>query len=225
MIIILHWECNMARLTDTQAQEIFASNLKRIMDEQQLDAPKLAAMIDLEKQSIYAWLKMKSFPSTANLQKLIEKLGVTSDDLLTNRGARKPSKYVSVPLLGRIGAGDPLPMDSYDDVREAPEIFKESDDQVFLLRVEGDSVNKIIPDGSFALISPKFREPNEHDLFAVCVNGYDATVKHVKKLANGFMLIPDSHDPTYRPKVFDYNDETTDEVTIIGKVVWWCAEY
>lgn len=137
----------------------------------------------------------------------------------------QPGKFINVPLTGRIAAGDPIPMDEVEDEREAPAKFKADDPDVFLLRVEGDSVNRVIPDGSFALISPKYKEPNERDLFAVAVNGYDATIKHVKPLANGLMLIPDSHDPTYRPQVFDYNEDDAEEVTIIGKVVWHCMAF
>ncbi len=32
--------------------------------------------------------------------------------------------------------------------------------------------------------------------YAVCVNGFDATIKRVKPLSNGYELIPDSIDPT-----------------------------
>lgn len=111
------------------------------------------------------------------------------------------------------------------ELREVPARFVHDDPNVFLLRVEGESVNKIIPNDHLALISPKQKEPNEHDLFAVCVNGHDATIKHVKPLANGIALIPDSHDPTYRPQIFDYADDDCEEVTIIGKVVWSCMAF
>ena len=52
------------------------------------------------------------------------------------------------------------------------------------------------------------------------MNGYAATIKRVKKLANGYELTPHSYDPTYLPIVYDYNRNDTEEVTIIGKVVW-----
>ena len=214
----------MARISGNEAKAIFADNLRRIMDERGLDGPSLAQLMGLEKQSIYSWLKMNSFPSATNIQKLIDTLHVTSDELLARKGNASHG-FVPVPLLGRIAAGDPIPMDEVDDVREAPARFVADDPDAFLLKVDGESVNRVIPDGSFALVSPRHREPNEHDLFAVCVNGHDATIKHVKRLANGFMLVPDSHDPTFRPTVFDYNDEGTETVTIIGKVVWWCAAY
>lgn len=78
----------------------------------------------------------------------------------------------------------------------------------------------VLPNGCLALVDFDMKEPNEHDPFAVCVNGYSATVKRVKRLANGFELIPNSYDPTYIPTVFDYNKHDTEEITITGQVVW-----
>ena len=57
--------------------------------------------------------------------------------------------------------------------------------------------------------------------YAVCVNGYDATVKRVRKLNNGFVLEPDSTDPTYERQVFNYNEAGTQAVIVIGLVVYY----
>jgi len=198
-----------------------------------LSQEQLAEATGISQTTISAWECGESAPRKSNVMKIVNAIdGIQFDDIMSEEYgfAKKalkqpPSPFEPVPLLGRISAGEPIAMDAFEDAREAPLKFKADDPDVFLLRVEGDSVNKVIPNGNFALISPKYREPNEHDLFAVCVNGYDATIKHVKKLANGFMLIPDSHDPTYRPTIYDYNDETTEEVTILGKVVWACMPY
>lgn len=198
-----------------------------------LSQEQLAEATGISQTTISAWECGDSIPRKNNVMKIVNAIdGIQFDDIMSEehgfaKRALKQSAtpFEPVPLIGRISAGEPITMESFDDAREAPYTFKADDPDVFLLRVDGDSVNRVIPDGFFALISPKYREPNEHDLFAVCVNGYDATIKHVKKLANGFMLIPDSHDPTYRPRIFDYNDETTETVTIIGKVVWACMPY
>lgn len=91
----------------------------------------------------------------------------------------------------------------------------------YLVRVEGDSVNRRILNGYYALVDPNQREPtNERDLFAVCVNGDSATIKRYRRLANGCQLLPDSYDPTIREITFDMNDENTPEVTIMGKVIY-----
>lgn len=214
----------MARFTDNEAKEIFSSNLKSIMDAKDLDAPRLASMIGLEKQAIYSWLKMKSFPSTSNLQKLIDSLHVTSDDLL----AKKPSVrkgLVSVPLYGSVAAGVPIEMIAVEDMKEAPARYVDDDPDCYLVRVRGTSMNRVIHDGSYALVSPRHTEPNEHDMFLVTVNGDDATIKHVNRLANGVELVPDSYDPTFRPQVYDFGEDDTPPIKILGKVVWWCKEF
>lgn len=47
----------------------------------------------------------------------------------------------------------------------------------------------------------------------------------MQRLANGFMLSPDSTDPTYKPKVYDYDEEGTETITVIGRVVWYCVPF
>ena len=47
-----------------------------------------------------------------------------------------------------------------------------------------------------------------------------ATIKRIHKLAHGLELIPDRHDPTIRPIVYDVYDEDDPEGTIMGKVVY-----
>lgn len=58
-----------------------------------------------------------------------------------------------------------------------------------------------------------------------CVNGFDATIKRVRVLKNGYELIPDSIDLTFRPQIFDYGEPDTDPETIIGRVVWYMVPF
>lgn len=214
----------MARYTDNEAKEIFSRNLKKIMDDKGIDAPKLSAMIGLEKQAVYSWLKMKSFPSTSNLQKIIDELNVTSDDLLALHPATRKG-LVPIPLYGTVAAGLPIEMLPVEDMKEAPARFVDDDPDAFMVKVHGTSMNRHIQDGEFALVSPRHTEPNERDMFLVTVNGYDATIKHVRKLENGVELVPDSYDPTHRPQVYDFGNNDTPTIKILGKVVWWCKEF
>lgn len=214
----------MARYTDNTAKEIFSSNLTRIMSDRDIDAPKLASMIDVEKQAVYSWVKMRSFPSTNNIQKLIDVLHVTSDDLLAIGGSVTHGLEL-VPLYGSVAAGVPIEMLHVDDMKEAPSKYMNDDADCFMVRVRGNSMNRIVHDGELALISPKHHEMNEHDVFLVSVNGDDATIKHIHKLENGIELVPDSYDPTYRSRIIDFGDGTDQAFKIIGKVVWWCADF
>lgn len=209
----------MARYSNSEIKDIFASNLLSIMEKRGIDGAELARMLGKEKQSVYAWLKKRSFPSAKNLQLLVDTLNVTTDDLLTKDGSEADG-YVNIPIFGEIAAGTPIEMMEIDSKHPVPLYYVSKFPNCGFLRVEGDSFNRSIPNGYLALIDFDQREPNERDAFAVCVNGYAATIKRVKRLANGYELTPYSYDPTYLPIVYDYNRDDTDEVTIIGKVVW-----
>ena len=202
-------------------------NIRRLREEKGMTQEQLANALGVTRPAVTQWESGWSQPKISTIKEMAELFGVSINAIIEGgRQADAIAKGFSpVPLLGRIAAGDPIPMEEYDDMREAPTKYKADDPNVFLLRIQGNSVNRIIKDGDFALISPKYREPNPHDLFAVCVDGHDATVKHVRMLENGLELVPDSDDPTYRPQVFDWNEDATDEVTIIGKVVWWCMAF
>lgn len=133
---------------------------------------------------------------------------------------QKNSPFTYVPLLGKIAAGEPIEMDSDNNHFPIPTEISQKHPSAFLLKVEGGSMNKILPDGCYALVDPCDEVDRDNMPYAVCVNGHDATIKRVHKLANGFELVPDSTDPTYKPKVYDYGEPGTETITIIGRVVY-----
>lgn len=145
---------------------------------------------------------------------------------LTPANVSDEDAFKYVPLLGRIAAGQPIYMDRVEDHVLIPNEVMRHHPHAFLLRVEGESMNRILPDGCFALIDPDLKEPTiDNAPYAVCVNGYDATIKRVHRLNHGFELVPDSTDPTFVPRVYDYNDPSTDLITVIGEVVWYTLPY
>ena len=130
--------------------------------------------------------------------------------------------YVAVPYFGRVAAGTPITMEAADDTREIPADVRGRFPDSFLLLVTGESMNRILPDGCYALIDPCETIDHPGKPYAICVNGFDATIKRVRQLSNGIELIPDSLDPTYHTQTFDYGDPDTPDITVIGRVVWYC---
>ena len=115
-------------------------------------------------------------------------------------------------------------MHQIEDTFVIPTALRERYPNAFLLKVVGESMNRVLPNGSYALVDPT-SEAVEGRAYAVAVNGYDATIKRVRHLANGIELAPDSTDPTIRPLVFDYADPDAETVTVIGEVVWYVVPY
>lgn len=133
--------------------------------------------------------------------------------------------FVYVPLFGRIAAGEPLYMDKVDDHVLTPMELAKKYPHAFFLTVDGESMNRVLPNGCFALVNPDEKELLDNVAYAVCVNGYDATIKRVRRLENGIELIPDSMDPTFHTKVYDHTISGTESITIIGRVVWYTVPF
>ena len=140
------------------------------------------------------------------------------------KGDAPEDGYVEVPLYGSISAGTPIEMIETDESFVVPNSLNEKYPNAFLLKVKGESMNKKIPNGSYALIDPA-KEVINGKVYAVCVNGFEATIKRVRQLNNGFELIPDSTDPTFKTKVYDYGEPETEEITVLGRVVWYCIPF
>lgn len=186
----------------------------------------LAKKIGTTQQQIARYESGDNDVKSSVLVKMSNAMGVTISYLLGMENAALPNNStIDVPLYGRIAAGEPIEMVEVEDSQPVPIKVHEKFPDAFLLRVEGDSMNRILPNGSYALIDPAQKEPISGKPYAVCVNGYDATIKRVRRLNNGFELVPDSTDPTYVPKVFNYNEPGTDPVTVIGRVVYYVLPF
>lgn len=133
--------------------------------------------------------------------------------------------FYDCPLYGSIAAGTPIEMVEVEDTFPIPSEMHRRYPDAFLLKVEGESMNRVLPNGCMALVDPCDTVEHDGEPYAVCVNGYNATIKRVRALANGFELDPDSIDPTYKPVVYDYGVEGTETITVIGRVVWYCVPF
>nr|DAH39847.1 MAG TPA: Repressor protein CI [Caudoviricetes sp.] len=186
----------------------------------------LAKKIGTTQQQIARYESGDNDVKSSVLVKMSNAMGVTISYLLGMENAALPNNStIDVPLYGSIAAGEPIEMMEVEDSQPVPIKVHEKFPDAFLLRVEGDSMNRILPNGSYALIDPAQKEPISGKPYAVCVNGFDATIKRVRRLNNGFELVPDSTDPTYVPKVFNYNEPGTDPVTVIGRVVYYVLPF
>jgi len=124
-----------------------------------------------------------------------------------------------IPVYGRIPAGTPFEaiQDLLEDV-EIPSWLAEKKD-LFGLKVVGDSMNKVLPDGAIAVLQ-RTSELNNGEIGAILVNGFDATLKKFYKLTDSIVLEPLSYNPENKPIVFA---EGSQEVRPIGKLLWYCA--
>ena len=194
---------------------------------------KFAAPLGLTQQNYGNYERGEQKLNSDLIVRICETYGCTAEWLLgldnrpanAIRVAHDDSSFVDVPLYGSIAAGTPIEMVESEGTFPIPRAKHEEFPKAFLLRVTGESMNRILPNGCYALVDPCDDVERDNQPYAGCVNGYDATVKRVHKLNNGFELVPDSTDPTFKPQVFDYGIEGTETITPIGRVVYYVLPY
>lgn len=189
---------------------------------------QLADAIGATQQTIQRYESGARDIKSSVIIKLSEALGVTISYLLgleTSTTNHADAEMTEVPLYGAIAAGTPIEMLTVDGSYPIPTHVRKKYPDSYLLKVEGESMNRVLPNGCYALVDPRQTADCNGAPYAVCVNGYDATIKRVRKLNNGFELVPDSNDPTYLKKTYNYNEPDTEEITVIGRVVYYVLPY
>lgn len=208
--------------------ETLEEAIRRLIKDKYGSVSKFAETIDMPVTSIYSALDRGMANTRTELtDRIYRELNIDWDTAKLGDDYRElklkkdsSSSFVDVPLLGSIAAGTPIEMIETDGSHPVPAKVMEQYPNAKLLEVKGNSMNKILPNGSYALVDPCSEVDRDNQPYAVCVNGYDATIKRVHKLDNGFELAPDSTDPTFKPKVYDYGEPGTETITIIGRVVY-----
>ena len=121
------------------------------------------------------------------------------------------------PVYGRISAGQPNWAEECIDGRiplDTDLMNITNPEECFFLKVNGESMNKIVKNGAFALIKKTdFVENGE--IAVVLVNGNDATLKKFSKQGDLIILEPMSDDTSITTQV--YNKDT--EIKVIGKYI------
>lgn len=168
-------------------------------------------------------------PTLESVKYIANAMGLSIDELLKiiddeqefkmNEEAPKynKAKFYMTPVYGRISAGQPnwaeeciegrLPID--------PNLMNIVDpEECYFLRVNGESMNKLISNGAYALIR-KTDWVENGEVAVVLVNGFDATLKKFSKQGDLVVLEPMSTDSSFQVQIYDKNTP----IKIIGKYI------
>jgi len=160
----------------------------------------------------------------------LEKSGHIERDRKISRGMRLTGNtplgdMLRVPLLGRIVAGEPIPVPSgadfatftpEDSVEIATSLMpaREKGRELFALEVQGDSmIDAMINDGDIVILKPT-QEARNGDMVAIWLSDKnETTLKYYYKEKDGYRLQP--ANPTMKPIMI----KKTESLEIKGKVV------
>ena len=130
---------------------------------------------------------------------------------------------INIPVVNSVSAG--MPTYNETDVIDYISVMNTSiknDKEYFGLIVSGDSMDLEFKDGDIVVVE-KDAQVENGEIAVVAVNGYDATVKRIKRDydRNIIMLIPESTNREHETQIYSMNDD----VHIIGKVVGMNRSY
>lgn len=173
--------------------------------------------IDQSTLSLYEHNK-RQIPDNIKI-KLAHFFNVSTDYLLglneENNNIEKKHGF-KIPVLGTIPAG--IPIEAITDILDYEEITEEmaKTGTYFALKVKGDSMMPSIQPND-VIILRRQDDAENGSICAVMVNGFDATLKKIKKDTNGIVLVP--LNSNYEPLFFTNEEIITKPVRIIGKAV------
>ena len=210
---------------ETQQSETgVETQVKKMRERAGLTQKQLAEKIGTSQQQI-ARFEAGTEVRASTLVKLSEALDVSISSLLGLTDALYPRITApgKLPVVGRIAAGTPneaiYDSGSYKDTEESLLL---AHPHAFWLTVNGNSMNRLFPDGTLVLIDPD-AEVRNGDVAVVFVNGDDATIKRVYFEEDAIRLHPESYDSEYVDRIIGSKNHDAPSVRIIGKAVSYTA--
>jgi len=198
----------MEPLTEKQ-QKIFKFIEGRLRDGEPPSQREIAERFGLAQNSVYqiiGYLKEKGYLSNVGGHR----------GLRLSAGCLKAvQQKLGVPIVGQVAAGEPVlakqNIEGYVDIKQLLGL----PDDVFLLRVRGDSMtDEGIMDGDYVAVKPE--RTVENGRIAVVLLDDEATVKKVYVQKNRIVLEPANRAAGYKTQ---YVKRTDKDIRIIGKVI------
>lgn len=195
--------------------ESLNQRLRRLRKEKSYNQSKVANKIGVSQNAYSRYELGLAEPSADSLRLIADLYNVTIDYLLTGSDL-KTEKGIKIPVLGSIPAG--IPIEAIEEILDYEEIPKEwaSQGEYFGLKVKGNSMEPRICSGDVVIVR-KQEDAETGDVCVVMVNGFDATLKQIKKDTGGITLVP--FNKTYSPVYYSNKEIQELPVRIVGKVV------
>ncbi|WLV84630.1 LexA family protein [Lacticaseibacillus zeae] len=194
--------------------------------------PMLADKMSVSQSTITMWENDKRAVSSEDVKKLAKLFGTTTDYIL---GIDDSLPINAIPVSDEV-ADQPVMV--YGEIQAGVAKWAEQDiigqinvtksfakrygaKNLFALQVNGESMNREIPNGYIAVFS-KDLEPESGDIVAVMIDSESATIKRYRETSLAVLFEPSSWDPSFKPYVFP--KDGIQDFKIIGKFLYATSE-
>lgn len=201
--------------------------ITELMNEKGFTSNELARKVGASKSTISRYLnKSRQFPVN-KVDDYAKVFNVTSEYIL---GFDEDSFEVDlgttthkVTYYGKVSAGNFEGVAIDNRELDVPEIAfnGRNPKECIALQVNGDSMNKILSNGSYIIIHDYRRNQdyrlNNNDILVLRLGG-EYTVKRVRRTETKLHLDPVSYSDEFKTNTFDL--ESLEEIEVIGKVIY-----
>lgn len=196
------------------------NRLEYLRKEKELSQSDVGNILGITSQAVGLYERGKRDIPTECLLKLSSYFNVSVDYILGKTNSKvtnNNTKFYMTPVYGKISAGQPNwaeeELEGYIPVD--PNLMGIiNPEECFFLKVNGESMNKLVANGSYALIH-KQDIVEDGEIAVVLVNDFEATLKKFSKQGDFIVLEPMSNDSSFTTQIYD----KTTHIKILGKYI------
>lgn len=182
----------------------------------------LAEKMNVSASTVTSWENDRRQVSNNDLVRLAKLFGVSTDHILNGEKIKTvpvPELKLPIAVYGMIHAGDPAWADEniIGTIKVDDELGKKyGKKNLFALKINGDSMSRVIPPNSIAVFAKDVCIEN-NDVVAVLIDGQNAAIKRYQETSLAVIFSPDSYDSTYQPIIFPKTGEQ--DFRLLGKMI------
>lgn len=203
-----------------------ARNIRAVRTRNNLTQEEFGEIVGVSSMAVSQWETGRAVPRMGAVQKISDYFHISKGSLIDEDSSTLTKLPISgstatLPLrtLGKVHAGVMDDDNICDDEEiQVPERVVLAYPDAFLLRVEGNCMDRVIPEGSHVVVVPH-KEPTNGSIVVIHDDAYEAIMRRYYKGSSALMLSPDSYEEEYQ----DIIVHDGQEITLIGVVVWWQA--
>lgn len=208
-------------MTSLGNKEIFSRNLKRLMNENNIDRNTLCENLNFRYSTVSEWISAKKYPRIDKIEMLANYFNVKKSDLIEDRIPAESNAELlpineirMIPIFETVSAGFGAYASS--DIVDYMPLFIESDYEAkdtLCIKVSGNSMYPKIEDGDIVQVH-KQDIVDSGQIAVVMIDNENGFVKKIELGSDYIELI--SINPEYSPKRFE--KEEMNRVNIVGLV-------
>ncbi|MFB1098142.1 LexA family protein [Terribacillus sp. JSM ZJ617] len=210
-------------------RRILADNIKKLLKTKGKTQTDMAKELGLSETTVSSWLNGGRYPRIDKIQLMADYFGVyrsaiTEDDSNTIQETKTTYNYFPRSVsAGLPTVVDPITNEDLSSISIPDAIMGKwaGNRDVYMLRVNGDSMNKVIPNGSLIGVKKTELDHLKNGDIVVYSDGNEYSVKRFYQYDSHIVFRPDSHDIRFTDHV---SPKDNNGLRIHGKVVVYIVE-